>query len=1283
MKRMISLLLTLVMLSALLPVITFAADVVANVSATSAFCWNFTTNARHGNLPTSASWGDYRGVFMSFEIPQSIMAYKDKEIIVTATLSANMTFNNGRKSGQAPFVTIIEADGDVIDSVNMSGGSATSNSLKSAWANGRVLGTIDTLTEDVSTVMYLTDFVKEGKNKIGLYLTCRNEDGYFISDGIVNFNSPVLTVTATEITADYYLDAIKIPYALYDGYELPKEILGQTITWSDEVIEAADETVYKTITATVNGKTKGIDIMIMGNNNNYIAAYTTDEAIVGGSMHLAVKTESGWEKLNFGLGVLYASADLDDGTVAGTTKILEKPYIYRKDSGRIGVAARSMTKEGVKDDFLTLWETDNLVDYTIVGTADSVEGYELTEREDSETLDGTITCVFPVTDEEREYLVKKLCEVKNTSVEPITVRTTVGERVTELPNLTANYTDGSTGEVPVKWNMDELNEIDFSRAGLYTVTGQAAVTDYESPMISGTADPVIINYNDKYYFIATNEAGGQVDLYIRCSDTIEGLMTAQAVKIFTHTASGDHSGCNWAPELHVINGELYCLFASSTTGKWNGVQARIMKCVGDPMNVNDWEAPVRVTKEDGSYLIDEGITLDMTYFEANGKHYYCWAERAITSKGNGNSQLVIATMDPSDPYRITSEKVIIRVPDYAWDRRTSTIDEGPYVLKHNGKLYMTFSGSGVDNTYAVGLLTADENADLLNPKSWKVTGYPVLESVHVTGEYGPGHNAFTKDEYGRDIIVFHMKPNGGTRSSTARVVHYAFDGTPIFYMTAERYLKSEYRDVTAKIYVRDDSMTDEEFELYCIADSIKIENADEVRGNIKLPTEIDGAKITWSSDSDAVTDSGKVKQGNDDIVVKLTALIEKNNLTISREFEITVKAKEEDYAYLFAYFTGNNADQERLFYGVSLDGYNFRALNGGRSVLTSDLGTGCIRDPFIMKGEDGYYYILATDMKSSLGWSSNYATVVYKTPDLINIVDKEWINYREIKGAENCTRAWAPQAIWCPEKNAYMVYITMSIPQDPYATVMYRHYATDLCDASTYTELELMLDEPVAGAAAIDGDIIYDKFHNEYIMYYDGKRVARADTLSGEWTHAETKYEDGQVPMYTAGGVNMSVEGSCIWKLIDEEKWIIAADGTPFNGGCYAMVETTDFENYTQLWEKDGEYSFDFTPRHGYVIPISKRELDNLFEKYGEVQLPSKEKVRFKDEKTAYFYCDHEAYAIVAAYDETGALQNVWREKIAGEKEIAFIPPEKGTVSIMMWNEKLEPLTQRIEKSYE
>ncbi len=315
------------------------------------------------------------------------------------------------------------------------------------------------------------------------------------------------------------------------------------------------------------------------------------------------------------------------------------------------------------------------------------------------------------------------------------------------------------------------------------------------------------------------------------------------------------------------------------------------------------------------------------------------------------------------------------------------------------------------------------------------------------------------------------------------------------------------------------------------------------------------------------------------------------------------KCDSEKTAYLFVYFTGNEPEKERLFYAVSRDGYNFRALNGGKSVFKSELGTGCIRDPFIMKGEDGFYYIIATDMKSSLGWSSNCATVVFKTPDLISMTDSLRIDYRTFEASAKCTRAWAPQAIWCPEKNAYMIYLAMD-NHNGLGTVMYRQYASDLCDINTYTEPELMLEGlPGENSCAIDGDIIYDRLHGEYIMFYNGKRIAVSGTLSGKWTHEKTKYGDGQLPMVTKDGVPMDVEGSNIWQIAGKDKWVIAADGTAFNGGCYALVETEDFENYRQLWSEKGEYSFDFTPRHGYVIPISEKELLSLFEKYGEVRI--------------------------------------------------------------------------------
>ena len=66
--------------------------------------------------------------------------------------------------------------------------------------------------------------------------------------------------------------------------------------------------------------------------------------------------------------------------------------------------------------------------------------------------------------------------------------------------------------------------------------------------------------------------------------------------------------------------------------------------------------------------------------------------------------------------------------------------------------------------------------------------------------------------------------------------------------------------------------------------------------------------------------------------------------------------EEKDYvAYLFTYFTGNHISEEAVCYGVSMDGYTYYALNNNKPVLDSKVisSTGGVRDPHILRGEDG------------------------------------------------------------------------------------------------------------------------------------------------------------------------------------------------------------------------------------------------------------------------------------------------------------------------------------------
>ena len=95
-------------------------------------------------------------------------------------------------------------------------------------------------------------------------------------------------------------------------------------------------------------------------------------------------------------------------------------------------------------------------------------------------------------------------------------------------------------------------------------------------------------------------------------------------------------------------------------------------------------------KKDGSVLNDKGITLDMTCFSLENTYYAVWSHRdldkehyTVNSFGtNGDARLCIATIDPENPWKLTSDPACICRPKYGWDRIENEINEVAYVLEH-------------------------------------------------------------------------------------------------------------------------------------------------------------------------------------------------------------------------------------------------------------------------------------------------------------------------------------------------------------------------------------------------------------------------------------------------------------------------------------------------------------------------------------------------------------------------------------------------------------------------
>ena len=101
---------------------------------------------------------------------------------------------------------------------------------------------------------------------------------------------------------------------------------------------------------------------------------------------------------------------------------------------------------------------------------------------------------------------------------------------------------------------------------------------------------------------------------------------------------------------------------------------------------------------------------------------------------------------------------MLTTPDYDWERVDFWVNEGPAVIKHEGKIFITFSASATGACYCMGYMEADENADLLDRNSWTKTRHPVLETDTAKKIYGPGHNCFTIAEDGTTpLCVYHAR----------------------------------------------------------------------------------------------------------------------------------------------------------------------------------------------------------------------------------------------------------------------------------------------------------------------------------------------------------------------------------------------------------------------------------------------------------------------------------------------------------------------------------------------
>lgn len=575
------------------------------------------------------------------------------------------------------------------------------------------------------------------------------------------------------------------------------------------------------------------------------------------SIHFAYgEGENDFVPLNRNYGILFVQAVVDGNNVI-QEKGLKNPYLFRTGEGSFGIIAVRVEADGKEDvksrGQILLWTSKDLLRFCFAGfirlhdtlfvenavceydiekkvyeicwqdgcgdwhcsrieSLDKREGTSLAPAADAPVLqqlqvnipDSVPGNILSVDSAFGNTFRMHWTPLYNTEIlVPDSVEILSREELDKV-KATAVYSDGSTAEKRVEW---DCGGMDFSVPGTYTVKGRVVQETYPFPLASGYADPVILPWNNKYYYVATNDNKNDIGIYVREADTIMGLFAEGYTEALILDVDEDRGYVQtfWAPEFHWIGGDLYLLFA---VGKkvW-GPQCHMMKLKkgGSILRAADWEEPVRVKRCSGAFLEEEGITLDMTYFRTDGVSYVVWSYRKdMGTPYDTGSMLYIATVDEKNPTVLTSEPVLLSRPLFGWENIKGTINnEGPYPLITEDTVYLTYSGGAAGGyTYVLGLLSIPRGSDLLNASVWRKECTPALTYYSIEGIYGPGHNSFFRDYNGDVMIMYHGEEelvDSGTRCTAMHRVHFNKKGIPALDLYGERDLNQDLAEVSIRV----------------------------------------------------------------------------------------------------------------------------------------------------------------------------------------------------------------------------------------------------------------------------------------------------------------------------------------------------------------------------------------------------------------------------------------------------------------------------------------------------
>ncbi|MDN3239688.1 glycoside hydrolase family 43 protein [Glycomyces tritici] len=289
-------------------------------------------------------------------------------------------------------------------------------------------------------------------------------------------------------------------------------------------------------------------------------------------------------------------------------------------------------------------------------------------------------------------------------------------------------------------------------------------------------------------------------------------------------------------------------------------------------------------------------------------------------------------------------------------------------------------------------------------------------------------------------------------------------------------------------------------------------------------------------------------------------------------------------AYAMAYFKESpdmTDDSYALHLAVSRDGLDWTPLNQNAPVATPTAGMQGLRDPFLLRKQDGTFTVLATDLKGRVFNLNNQYIHVWDSPDL-----RSFTGYRRVRLHNLATHSWAPTAFWDPSRNRYaVVYSAFNGTRDVFMV----NYTTDFVNMGA---AQVFFDP---GFNILDGDVLV---HNGafYLAY---KNMANGNLYI-------SRSATGQPNTFTTltSGVRQgsAIEAPILVKANGANTfWLWGDSFQPDNAVFYAWRSTDiNGNSWTALNQRD--YTAPLSSKHAGILPITEAERAALVSRWGAPQ---------------------------------------------------------------------------------